>query len=72
MLAAQMQGRGLISFLTYRRAAGYVDRILRGEKPPTFRCRRAEQVWTGDQPRKRPASKFLTGCSPAPIAHHTG
>jgi putative ABC transport system substrate-binding protein len=64
---------GLISYgpnvvEQYRLAAGYVDRILKGEKPTTFPCRRlpsTRQSSTSRLPR-RSASMYLQRCSPAP------
>ena len=48
---------GLISYGTdslgqSRQAAGYVDRILKGESPPTYQCR-TDQIRVGDQPQDR-------------------
>ena len=44
----------------FRRAAGYVDRILRGESLPTFRCkRRPSTSWPStSRPRRRWASPY--------------
>ena len=44
----------------YRRAAGYVDRILQGRSRPTCRCRRRPNTnWSSiSRPRKRSASKY--------------
>jgi ABC-type uncharacterized transport system substrate-binding protein len=46
----------------FRRAATYVDRILKGEKPPTFRCRRRP---VGDQHEDREGAWHRSAADPA-------
>ena len=53
----------------YRRAAGYVDRILQGERAGRPTRTSADQVRDGDQPQDRQgawARRCRRRCSPAP------
>src|SRR5262249_41752066 len=64
---------GLISYEPdrvdeYRRAASYVDRVLKGESRPTCRCRRQPSTnWSSiSRPRERSPSTCRPRCSPLP------
>ena len=52
----------------FRRAAGYVDRILKGEKLQTCRFRHRPNLNSSStsEPRGASTSPYLRGCSPMP------
>ena len=52
----------------YRRAAGYVDRILRARSPPTFRCKRrpSTSLLSISRPPRRSVWRSRRRCSYAP------
>jgi len=56
----------------FRQAASYVDRILRGENPPTFRCRRRPTAPRTNSMIEESATSGYGTFLPFAALHHHG